>query len=226
MPRVRVRIHPTGHLEVEIEGMTDDGCHALVDEAASWAGVESSGAHSGPIHPAPPWRHGARPVHRGRFRPDRPGPIHRMSGTERYRIEPDGTVVTVYTDTVDRVVGHIHAVRASVVEWDESCQAWTARILATGERLGPFARGPRRSRPSGPCWPPSSRPRGPPAMRSTRSLTARSRPHATVTPPTAGACRCPASPKRHRIFRRWRIPPPRRSASLTRWPACSRCWTR
>jgi hypothetical protein len=63
-----------------------------------------------------------------------------MSGTERYRIEPDGTVVTVYTDTVDlRVVGHIHAVRASVVEWDESGQAWTARILATGKRLGPFA---------------------------------------------------------------------------------------
>jgi hypothetical protein len=63
-----------------------------------------------------------------------------MSRTERYRIEPDGTVVTVYTDTVDlRAVGHIHAVRASVVEWDESDQAWTARILATGERLGPFA---------------------------------------------------------------------------------------
>ena len=63
-----------------------------------------------------------------------------MSGTERYRIEPDGTVVTVYTDTVDlRVVGHIHAVRASVVEWDESGQVWTARILATSERLGPFA---------------------------------------------------------------------------------------
>ncbi len=39
MPRVRVRIHPTGHLEVQIEGMTDDGCHALVDETASWAGV-------------------------------------------------------------------------------------------------------------------------------------------------------------------------------------------
>ena len=39
MPRVRVRIHPTGHLEVEIEGMTDAGCHGLVDEAASWAGM-------------------------------------------------------------------------------------------------------------------------------------------------------------------------------------------
>ena len=62
-----------------------------------------------------------------------------MSGTERYRIEPDGTVVTVYTDTVDlRVVGHVHTVRASVVEWDESGQVWTARILATSERLGPF----------------------------------------------------------------------------------------
>jgi hypothetical protein len=65
-----------------------------------------------------------------------------MSGTERYRIEPDGTVLAVYTDTIDlRTIGRIHAVRASVVEWDESGQAWTARILATGERLGPF--GPR-----------------------------------------------------------------------------------
>lgn len=39
MPRVRVQIHPTGHLEVQVEGMAGDGCHALVDEAASWAGV-------------------------------------------------------------------------------------------------------------------------------------------------------------------------------------------
>jgi hypothetical protein len=63
-----------------------------------------------------------------------------MSRTERYRIEPDGTVVTVYTDSVDlRTVGHIHTERASVVDWDESRQAWTAQILATGERLGPFA---------------------------------------------------------------------------------------
>ncbi len=63
-----------------------------------------------------------------------------MSGTERYRIEPDGTVLAVYTDTIDlRSIGRIHAVRASVVEWDESGQAWTARILATGEGLGPFA---------------------------------------------------------------------------------------
>jgi hypothetical protein len=62
-----------------------------------------------------------------------------MSRTERYRIEPDGTVLAVYTDTIDlRTIGRIHAVRASVVEWDESGQAWTARILATGERLGPF----------------------------------------------------------------------------------------
>jgi hypothetical protein len=62
-----------------------------------------------------------------------------MSGTERYRIEPDGTVLAVYTDTIDlRTIGRIHAMRASVVEWDESGQAWTARILATGERLGPF----------------------------------------------------------------------------------------
>ena len=39
MPRVRVRIHPTGHLEMQVEEMTDDGCRGLVDEAASWAGV-------------------------------------------------------------------------------------------------------------------------------------------------------------------------------------------
>jgi hypothetical protein len=63
-----------------------------------------------------------------------------MSGMERYRIESDGTVLAVYTDTIDlRTIGRIHAVRASVVEWDESGQAWTARILVTGERLGPFA---------------------------------------------------------------------------------------
>jgi hypothetical protein len=63
-----------------------------------------------------------------------------MSRAERYRIEPDGTVIAVYTDTVDlRALGHVRAVRASVVEWDESRQAWTARILATGDVLGPFA---------------------------------------------------------------------------------------
>ena len=38
MPRLRLRIHPTGHVEVEVEGM-DDRCHALVDEAASGVGV-------------------------------------------------------------------------------------------------------------------------------------------------------------------------------------------
>ncbi len=38
MPRLRVRIHPTGHVEVEVEGM-EDGCHALVEEAASGVGV-------------------------------------------------------------------------------------------------------------------------------------------------------------------------------------------
>jgi hypothetical protein len=63
-----------------------------------------------------------------------------MSAPERHRIEPDGRVVTVYTDTVDlRALGHIQAVRASVVEWDEARQAWTARILASIEVLGPFA---------------------------------------------------------------------------------------
>jgi hypothetical protein len=38
MPRVRLRIHPTGHVEVEVEEM-DDRCHALVEETASGVGV-------------------------------------------------------------------------------------------------------------------------------------------------------------------------------------------
>jgi hypothetical protein len=62
-----------------------------------------------------------------------------MTRTERARVNPDGTVVAVYTDAIDlRVVGHVRAVRASAVEWDEGRQAWVARILATGEALGPF----------------------------------------------------------------------------------------
>ena len=48
-------------------------------------------------------------------------------------------MITVYTDSVDlRAVGHVRAVRASVVDWDESQQAWIARIVASGEVLGPF----------------------------------------------------------------------------------------
>jgi hypothetical protein len=39
MPRLRLRIQPTGHLEVEVEGLTDDRCHALVDEVAARVGV-------------------------------------------------------------------------------------------------------------------------------------------------------------------------------------------
>jgi hypothetical protein len=39
MPRVRLRIHPTAHLEVQVEGLADDRCHALVDEAAARVGV-------------------------------------------------------------------------------------------------------------------------------------------------------------------------------------------
>jgi hypothetical protein len=54
MPRVRVRIHPTGHLEVQVEGMTDDGCHALVDETAFFVGVVLR------RHPLPPAPRGSR----------------------------------------------------------------------------------------------------------------------------------------------------------------------
>jgi hypothetical protein len=62
-----------------------------------------------------------------------------MNHRERYRIAPDGTVFTVYTDTIDlRALGRVRAIRASVVGWDENQQAWSARVLATGEILGPF----------------------------------------------------------------------------------------
>jgi hypothetical protein len=50
MPRVRVRIHPTGHLEVQVEGLADDRCHALVDEAAARVGVI---VQRRPLPPAP-----------------------------------------------------------------------------------------------------------------------------------------------------------------------------
>jgi hypothetical protein len=63
-----------------------------------------------------------------------------MTRTERARVNPNGTVVAVYTDTIDlRAVGHLRAVRASAVEWDERRQAWVARILSSGEVLGSFA---------------------------------------------------------------------------------------
>ena len=60
---------------------------------------------------------------------------------DAFELRPDGTVVGLYTDAIDlRVLGHVRAERASVVEWDEATQAWRARIFATGEMLGPFRR--------------------------------------------------------------------------------------
>ena len=50
MPRLRLRIHPTGHLEVQVEGLTDDQCRALVDEAAARVGVI---LERRPLPPAP-----------------------------------------------------------------------------------------------------------------------------------------------------------------------------
>jgi hypothetical protein len=49
VPRLRLRIYPTGHLEVQVEGITD-GCEALVDEAASRVGVI---LERRPVPPAP-----------------------------------------------------------------------------------------------------------------------------------------------------------------------------
>jgi hypothetical protein len=39
MPRLHLRIHPTGHLEVQVEGLADARCRALIDEAAARVGV-------------------------------------------------------------------------------------------------------------------------------------------------------------------------------------------
>jgi hypothetical protein len=50
MPRLRLRIHPTGHLEVQVEGLADARCRALVDEAAAWVGVI---VERRPLPPAP-----------------------------------------------------------------------------------------------------------------------------------------------------------------------------
>lgn len=58
---------------------------------------------------------------------------------DAFRIERDGRVVGLYTDAIDlRILGHVRATRASWIEWDETAQAWMARLAATGERLGPF----------------------------------------------------------------------------------------
>jgi hypothetical protein len=58
---------------------------------------------------------------------------------DAFELRSDGTVVGLYTDAIDlRALGHVRAERASAVEWDESAQAWRARIFATGEVLGPF----------------------------------------------------------------------------------------
>jgi hypothetical protein len=60
---------------------------------------------------------------------------------DAFELRPDGTVVGLYTDAIDlRVLGRVRAERASAVEWDETAQAWRARVLATGETLGPFHR--------------------------------------------------------------------------------------
>ena len=50
MPRLRLRIHPTGHLEVQVEGLTREPCRALVDDAAAGVGVI---VERRPLPPAP-----------------------------------------------------------------------------------------------------------------------------------------------------------------------------
>jgi hypothetical protein len=60
---------------------------------------------------------------------------------DAFELRPDGTIVGLYTDAIDlRALGHVRAERASAVEWDEVAQAWRARIVTTGEVLGPFRR--------------------------------------------------------------------------------------
>jgi hypothetical protein len=39
MARIRLRIHPTGHVEAQVEDVSDDRCHGLIEEAAAPLGV-------------------------------------------------------------------------------------------------------------------------------------------------------------------------------------------
>jgi hypothetical protein len=39
MARIRLRIHRTGHVEAQVEDVSDDRCHALIEEAAAPLGV-------------------------------------------------------------------------------------------------------------------------------------------------------------------------------------------
>ena len=91
------------------------------------------------------------PMPRVRVRTTRPGTSKCRSrgdvGSEPVADELAGTGIDrarwdgrhVYTDTIDlRALGHVRALRASVVEWDECGQAWTAHTLASGTMLGPF----------------------------------------------------------------------------------------
>ena len=64
-----------------------------------------------------------------------------MAGLLRFRLNPDGSVRTVWTDRVAlRELGHVTVFRASNVEFDTESQLW----IATRPDGSELARGPNR----------------------------------------------------------------------------------
>jgi len=105
------------------------------------AGKVALTVESAPARPATRSQRGrgpARPGHTPRAHA-RVLPAGSHRGTAAFTLRPDGTVVCLYTDAIDlRALGHVHAERASAVEWDDAAQAWRARIFGIGAVLGPF----------------------------------------------------------------------------------------
>jgi hypothetical protein len=136
MPRVRVRIHPTGHLEVQVEGLADDRCHALVAEVdrvrvdGDDRPIGRDSIPFGTVHPqrgSLPIRADARSIRRAEGLVSTVAPPGAGGSGRRCTITPTRAAAS-----------SVRALRASVVEWDECGQAWTAHILASGTMLGPF----------------------------------------------------------------------------------------
>ena len=163
MPRLRAADPPDRAPRGAGRGDDDDGCHALVDEAASRRGRDpASGARSRPIQAAPPSTQGARAV-------ESRAPPSGSADDAISRMSSHGAL----PDRAGRDGGHrLHRHRRPPGRWATSGPC--GRVSSSGtsppgvdrpdprDRRAcsvPSPRGPRPSRPSGPCWPRVSGPR-------------------------------------------------------------------